>query len=336
MSSIVTTFFGQIFGSRPTGSAYLPDIFPIPIAADIFTRTDTETVYSKILTDVVDRCEGLTEDQMNALWDNCLMSEAPDGLITMLAKGMARKEELFLVFKEGVIRRANTEEQVTIKADYKKVGKSSAGVYVSFQNYHRTDMVNLYSAMEYGVISSLYKSVNLSKAVQYKINDLRASVSLVDMDVAKTQAGNVASALSKGKDVMLDAKDSIDSHKPDLEAAKSAIEFLDSKRCFYIGLPRSWVNGEQPGGLGDSGDGDAKAVERGLKNYFVSIVRPVVNALFNVKLVFKPSDMAQVSLGLEALKTFGLLTDQTLLDEKTQKQIVERLFLGDTKEGNEQ
>lgn len=334
MSNSVTHFFGQIFGSRPSGSAYLPDIFPIPIAADVFTRTDTETVYAKILTDVVDRCEGLKEEQVNALWDNCLMSEAPDGLITMLAKAMARKEQLFLVFKEGVIRRATSTEEVAIRTDYTKTGKSAAGVYISFANYQRTDMVNLYSALEYGVISSLHKSVNLSKAVQYKINDLRASVSLIDMDIAKTQAGNVATALSKGKDVMLDAKDSIESHKPDLDAAKSAIEFLDSKRCFYLGLPRTYVNGEQSGGLGDSGEGDAKAVERGLKNYFVSIIRPVCNALFNVKLVFKSSDMAQVELGLEALKTFALLTDQGLMDQKTQKQIVERLFLGDTKEGS--
>ena len=325
MSNAITSFFGQIF-SRPNGSAYLPDIFPIPCGEDVFVQTDIDTVYAKILTDVIDRTEGIPEEAQKSLWDSCLQSEAPDGLVTLLAKAMSRKEELFLVYKEGVLRKATTEETRHIKNQYKEKGKSELGVFISFTNYRRTDMVKLYSTLEYGVISSLYKNVNLAKAVQYKINDLRASVGLTDSAKATAQAQAVAEALSKGKDVMLDAKDSIEAHKPDLEATRSTIEFLDSKRCFYLGLPRSYVNGEAAGGLGDSGIGDAKAIERGLKNYFVSIVQPVLSAVFGAKVTFRPSDLAQIDTALEAIKTFELVGDQ-YLNAEAKKKVVNQLLL---------
>ncbi len=324
MSNAFTSFFGQIF-SRPNGNAYLPDIFPIPITNDIFIETDVETIYAKILTDVVDHTEGIPETADNALWDNCLQSEAPAGLITLLAKAMTCKQDLFLVYKQSVLRVATSEEMLLIKKDYKATGKSSTGVFISFAGYKRTDMVKLYSALEYGVVSSLYKNVNLAKAVQYKINDLRSSVGLTDSDKATEQAQAIAGALSMGKDVMLDAKDEISSHKPDLDATKQAIEFLDSKRCFYLGLPKSYVNGEQPGGLGDSGVGDAKAIERGLKNYFNSIIEPVMSAVFGASVTFKDTDTAQVTAAMEAIKTFSLV-DDTLVNAATKKKIVNSLL----------
>jgi hypothetical protein len=301
----------------------LPDIFPIPIAQEMFVLNDMEAVYSKILTDVIERTDGLPQDA--PLWDSCLQSEASDGLITLIAKAMVRKEDLFLVYKEGIVRRADAGESAQIRADYKQTGKSGVGVYISFTNYKRTDMVKLYASLEYCVVSGLYKSVNLSKAVQYKIAELRSSVSLTDKAAAEEQATEIAEALSCGRDVMMDSKDMITSHKPDLEAAEKTIDFLDSKRCFYLGLPKAYVNGTQTGGLGDSGNGDSKAIERGLKSYFVSIMKPTLEAIFSVKVNFKPSDMAQIGEALEALKTFELVGD-SYLDDETKTKVVNRLF----------
>jgi hypothetical protein len=318
-------FFGLTVGTRSNGSAYLPDTFPMPIASNVFVENDVQSVYAKILTDVIERCEGIPEEAENGLWDSCLQSEAPEGLVTILSKAMEKKTDVFIVYKEGVLRLAGSEETAQIRMDYKQKGKSDVGVYVSFKNYKKTDMVKLYSALEYCVISALYKGSNLSKAIQYKINDLRSSVGLTDSAQAKAQAKDVADALALGRDVMLDAKDEIASHKPDLEATKQSIEFLDSKRCFYLGLPRSYINGEQSGGLGDSGSGDSKAIERGLKNYFVSIVRPVLEAVFKVKVTYKPSDLAQIGSALEAIKTFSLV-DESLVSRETKVRVVERLL----------
>ncbi len=318
-------FFGLTVGTRSQGSAYLPDTFPMPIAANIFVENDVQSVYAKILTDVIERCEGIPDEAENGLWDSCLQSEAPEGLVTLLSKAMEKKTDLFIVYKDSVLRLASSEEVQVIRMDYKQLGKSDAGVYVSFKNYKKTDMVKLYSAMEYCVVSSLYKGSNLSKAIQYKINDLRSSVGLTDSAQAKAQAKEVADALAIGKDVMLDAKDEIASHKPDLEATKQSIEFLDSKRCFYLGLPRSYINGESSGGLSDSGNGDAKAIERGLKNYFVSIVKPVLEAVFGVKVTYKPSDLAQIGSAMEAIKTFSLV-DESLVSRETKVRVVERLL----------
>jgi hypothetical protein len=319
--------FSAFFGgaSRTSGGAYLPDIFPMPVNQYEFVKADIETIYSKILTDVFDRTEGLSEEQVSTLWDSCLQSEASEGLITLLAKSMEKQESLYIVYKLGVVRKATASEMREIQMDYRERGSSAVGVYVSFEHYQRTKMVRLYSSLEYAAICSLYKGVGVSRAVQYKINDLRASVSLIDSEKAKSQASEIAEALSRGKDVYLDAKDEITSHKPDLDATEKTIEFLDSKRCFYLGMPRSYVNGETSGGLGDSGVGDAKAVERGLKNYFVSIVRPISNAIFGAKVTFRPSDMTQINSALEALKTFELVGD-SYLDAETKGKIINQLF----------
>lgn len=332
--SVFSDFFG-LTNSSVRGAAYLPDIYPMPVESNNFVKTDVVAIYSKILTDVVERTQGIKEEDLPLFWDNCLGSEAGEGLITLLSKAMEQKNDLYLVFKEGVIRRADSQEQAQIQADVKKLGKSSVGIYVSFKKYDKTDMVKLYSALEYCAVKSLYKGMNLSSAVQYKINDLRSSVGLADSAEAKAQAQDIAEALSKGKDVMLDAKDILELLKPDVEATGKSIEFTDAKRCFYLGLPLSYITGEAPKGLGDSGEGDAKAIERGLKNYYFSIIKPVVEALLDVKTTFKSQDFRQIDTALNALKTFAL-TDEKYISDDNKLLIINTLLGVDSKLGQEE
>jgi hypothetical protein len=297
----------------------------MPISGSIFVQKDVENIYVKILTDVVERTHGIPEKYSHLLWDNCLQSESKDGLVSLLAKAMENKSDLYLVFKAGIIRKATSEEQTMIRADYEKQGSSSVGFYVSFSNYARTDMVKLYSGFEYCVLSSLNKSMNLSKAIQYKINDLRKSVALADGDKAATQAQEIANALKNCKDVYMDGKDVVETARPDLEAAKASMEFLDAKRCFYLGMPRSYVNGELGKSLGDTGKGDAKSVDRGLKAYFYSVVKPVVDAIFGVRSEFKSQDLDQITSALEVLKTFSLMSEE-LISLENKIKIVNRVL----------
>lgn len=314
-------------GSSSVGSG-LPALYNVPMTPQEFVDIDVKQIYTKILTDVLERTQGISEKAQSILWDNCLQSETNEGLVTLLAKAMACKEELFLVYNAAAntLRKADGAEQETIRTDYKQKGESAVGIYISFKKYFRTDMVKLYSMMEFCVVASLYKKSNLSKAIQYKMSKLRESVSLGDSAAAKAQAAEIAKALGDGQDVLMDGEDQVDLPSVDMEPISKSIAFLDAKRCFYLGMPMSYVNGEMAKGLGDSGDADMKAIERGLKAYYFSIIKPVLAALFKgASTKYKSKDFAQISTSLEVLKTFELIGDD-LISRENKLLIVEQLL----------
>ncbi len=322
----LSTFFSWTSDDAATGE--LPALYPIALRKEDFINVDLVNIYSKILTDVVERTHGLKDESKSLLWDNCVMSESSDGLITLLCSAMADQKELFLVYKPAlkVIRKATSQEQEQIKADYQKAGKSSVGIFISFKKYHKSEMLKLYADLEYCTIDALNKSLNLSKALQFKMSDLRGSVSLSDSTNVKAQAKAVADSLSDGKNVLLDAKDNIITQMPDLAAVENAMRFIDQKRSFYLGMPASYINGIAPKGLGDTGEGDAKSVERGLKSYYDSIIKPVLEAIFDgTKVTFKSDNSGQIASSLEALKTFDITSDE-LISAENKLKIINTLF----------
>lgn len=301
----------------------LPNIWPMPVSPDDFVRIDVVTLYSKILTDTLERTHGLTDEESALLWDNCVGdSNASQGLVTRLSKAMADKQELFLVYDTGVIRPATREEQEKIKADYSKEGDSETGVFISFKNYIRSDMVKLYTGLEYCAIASLHKSMNLSKAIQFKMADMRASTALIDKAEVKSQAKTISKALGAGRDVMLDAKDIIETSKPDLTATKESVLFIGQKLSLYLGLPASYLTGEQTTGMGTTGESDTKAIERGLKGYYFSIVKPTLEAIFGKKkITYKSQDFRAIAGSMEVVKTFALV-DDTLISADNKRKII--------------
>lgn len=324
--SVFDSFFGFKALSIPTDSE-LPVIFPLSVTLDAFIETDVSNVYSKILTDCVERTQGIPLESVPLLWDNCLQSESTFGLISLLSKAMTDKCDLFIVYDAALplLRKATISEAIQIKADYEDQGESSLGIFVSFKNYSRTDMVKLYSGMEYCVVASLNKMMNLSKAIQFKMGEMRGSVSLADSSIAIDQAKVIARSLSCGRDILMDKNDEIVTGTPDISSIKESIAFLDSKRCFYFGMPLSYVNGEQAGGIGSTGEGDAKAVERGLKQYYISIIKPVLETLFEIQTSFKSNDFRQIGSALEAVKTFELVSDD-LISKEDKQTIIQKLF----------
>lgn len=305
----------------------LPEIFPLHLQKSSFIKSDILSTYSKILTDTFERTHGLPENLHPALWDNCLQNEASEGLVTLLAQAMTDKADLFLVWVPSVkvLRKATQDEQQKIRDDYAKTGESKVGVYISFKKYRRTEMLEIYSAFEYCVLAGLNKKLNISKATQIKVKDLRASVSLADAGVAIEQAKSIAKALENGNDVMTDKEDEITNATPDISTDEKAILFLDAKRAYILSLPLAYVTGEQTGGIGASGENDMRAVERGLKQYFVSIIQPVVKALWGVETEFKSQDFRQMTTALEVLKTFDLVSDENMSKESKQ-EIIARVF----------
>ena len=305
----------------------LPEVFPFEVMKNDFIRNDIETVYARILTDVLERTQNIPEDKKMLLWDNCLGSEKSDGLVSLMARAMFEKSELYVVYDSAtnVVRKANATETTQIRKDYEAQAKSDLGVYITFKNFKKSDMMKVYSALEYCAIGGLHKSMNLAMALQFKMNDMRGSVSASDSSVIGNQAKSVAEALKKGKAVLIDAKDIIETAKPDMTATNSAMDFISQKKSFYLGLPATYITGESSKGLGDSGQGDAKAVERGLKFYYFSIIKPVIEAIFGIKTEFESEDYAGISTSLETLKTFEL-TSNEFLSSENKRVIVNRLF----------
>lgn len=317
----------RFFGGKPVADTTLPDIFPVPILEAAFVRNDVAAIFSKILTDVIERTQGLSDDQVEMMWDNCVMDSSAEGLVTRLSNAMASQADLFLVYEAavGVIRLATGPEQQQIKSDYLARGESSVGIYVSFRNFHRAEMVKFYAAMEYATVGSMHKSMNLAKAVQIKISKIREGVSLADAPAAIDQAKALAAALGAGRDVMLDAEDEIVTSAPDLTAVKEGIAFITQKLSFYLGLPASYLTGEQTGGIGSTGENDMRAVERGLKAYFYSVVKPVLEALFGGTYAYKSQDFRQAEGAVELLKVFALI-DDTLISQENKRRIINRLL----------
>ncbi len=320
-------WFDSFLGIASSQDSELPEIFPLALRQDIFIKSDILHTFTKILTDVIERTHGIPEKVEPLMWDSCLQSDASDGLVTLLAKAMSCKKDLYLVWVRDVnlVRKATPEEESKIREDYKARGESSLGVFASFRHYSTTDMLEIYSAFEYCVLSSLNKTLNLSKAVQIKINELRSTVSLNDASIAKAQAKAIATALACGRDVMLDSKDIIETAQPDTSSTEKAIGFLDAKRAFLLGLPISYISGVQTPGIGSTGEADMRAVERGLKQYYVSIMRPVLKALFGADTDFRSHDFRDVNAALEVLKTFELVSDD-LISRESKQGIVARVF----------
>ena len=315
----------------------IPAIWPMDMPLARFVDTDVDTIYLRILTDVLERTYGLKEKEIPLLWDNCLGSEVSDGLVSMLAKAMTRQEDLFIVYDKAleVVRRATSQEQTTIRTDYQKNNESGVGFFVTFKNFDRAKMVRLYSAIDYMNICGLWKTMNLSTAIQFKMNDMRASTALGDSEVIAEQAVAMARALGQGKNVLMDGKDSIETAKPDLAPIQLATDLLTKKQAFYLGLPAAWITGLSGGGLSDTGNADARAVERGLKAYYFSVIKPVVEAIFDVTTSFKSDDTGLMAVGLQALKDFDVTSDDHLSkDNKT--IVINKLFgLPENEEGDE-
>lgn len=311
--------------SSEIGQPGLASIFDLALKNDDFIRQDILSTYTMILTDTFERTQGLNDEQRMALPDSCVQNESPRGLITLLACAMTDMRDAFIVYKDNVIRKADRDEERQIRKDYKDKGESSVGIYVSFDKYARTERLRIYSALEYCILCSLNKVVNLSRAIQVQVEGLRKSVNLADAGVAAAQARAISVALGLGKGVMMDANDKIVTATPDIEPTEKAIMFLDNKKSFILSLPLSYVNGTQTGGIGSTGEADMRAIERGLKQYFTSIVEPVCKALFGKDTEFKSLDFRDLNVANETAKAMSLIDDE-LMPPEIKAQVIARVF----------
>jgi hypothetical protein len=100
-------------------------------------------------------------------------------------------------------------------------------------------------------------------------------------------------------------------------------------------MPASYIGGELTSAMSDTGKADAKAVDRGLKVYYFSIIKPVVDTLFNISTTYKSDNTEELTLAFESLKTFDITSDEYLSKENKLK-VSNKLFgLPEDTEGGE-
>lgn len=320
------------FLGRDTSPTDIPNIYPMPVLQKDFVAIDVQNIFSRILTDTFERTHGIPDDEKMLIWDSCLASDVSDGLVTMLSKAMVDKQDLFIVYIKNLklIRKATAEETSQIREGYKTKAEpvkvdGGVGIFVTFKNFKKSDMVKFYSALEWCSVGGLWKQSNLSQALQLKFKDMRGSIANSDAPDAKTQAEAIAKNLAAGKDVALDGEDTIETSKPDVTATNSSLEMIQKKQALYLGMPASYLIGEGSTGLSDSGKSDQKSVDRGLKNYFFSIVKPVSDGIFGVKTEFKSEDSEGISSAIEVLKAMDT-TSNEFLNQENKTKIVNKAF----------
>ncbi|MDR3050006.1 MAG: hypothetical protein LBV16_09295 [Elusimicrobiota bacterium] len=326
---------GWLTGAQKTERIFAyndPFDFSKSISKALFIEYALENIYRKILTDCYAKSQGISDKNKVFYWDSVVKSwgksAAGAGLITMLSKCMAKKADLFLTFKESVLREANSSEQKEIENGFKNKDNKAAvsnGFWFSFTDYTLTDILKVLYLFQYLILASAHTGMNVAKAVQLKIHELRNTIAYSEKDQAAEQAIAIMSGLKSGKAVLLDALDKIENAAVDMKSTETAIAFVNNLISFYLNMPLSYINGQLTTGISTTGESDNIAVERGLEAFFNSIFKPVSDEIFKSDLSFVSDNWRVLQSGAVILQTMSMLDDNILaLDIK--RNVVNAIF----------
>jgi len=298
--------------------------FKISLCRDDFIKIKTENLYKKILHRCYSRTEGATDEiKIASLFDSKEKSGASNGLISLIAIAMANNQEQAIIFNAGIVRIANYQEKEQIKKDYETNGRSSLGVLIDFQNYNLTELIKSYYSMIYDSLDSMNTQLGLAKALQIKINSLRATVSMAGKDEPVQQAKEINEALTNGKSVLLDKNDSVETLTINSESVEKAIFVVNCLIATEIGTSLSFVNGELTTGMSATGEADSNADEYGFQDFFNSIFKPICDKLYGWNLRFVSDDWRYFSAMIGSLI---IVENSALLSEEQKKAFADRLM----------
>lgn len=287
--------FKNLFGGATQATEYKVEVsFPWELESKNFCNWFVLVLYRKILTDCFARSSNIPEDKKGLFWDSVVSTEASRGLISIVSEAMAdKKNGVYLVYKNGTVREADTpEERKAIEDD--KTGAS--GICLNFANFYQSSVLKELGRLLFCLLKNANMGLHLSQSVLLKISNLRQSVADLNAEHAIKQARDIASALKEnGKGALLDAADAVELPPYDAEPMEKSLEVLFGLVSMVTGLPQSYVNGLIYAGLSNSGEADELAVERGLAYYFHSVFCPVVKKLLHVTPVFKTSEWRKFS-----------------------------------------
>jgi hypothetical protein len=316
-------FFG-FFGASESTETQLSCPFSVSISREDFCDIKTEVLFKRILHRVYSRSEGASDKaKIMSLFDSAEKSNAPRGLISILAKAMTKKEKIGIIYEVGVVRLASHDERQQIEKDYGSAAKSSLGVLVDFSKYSLADLVKLYQSMIYDVTVSMNTQVGLAKALQIKVSSLRGTISAAGKEEPINQAKEINEALRTGRSVLLDKNDAVETLALNSDSVKNAIGLINSQLATDLGVSLSFVNGELTTGMSATGEADANADEYGFQDFFNSIFKPTCDRLYDWNLKFVSDDWRYFQAMISNLI---IVENSSLLSEEQKRAFASRLM----------
>lgn len=301
----------------------LPAPYRLTVDEAAFLNFKVKWLYEKILKRCYALSAGLDEDKARALFDSVELGDATVGLIGLVARALTDKTELILVNDAGIVRVAEFNEAEEIKKDYAARGRSEKGVYLNFAKYTLTDILKCYMALIFEILKAERVNVGLAQALQVKINRMRETISTSNADDPMKQAKNIVDALKGGKSVAIDAGDVIQTTDLQTQAVKDALLMVYGMLASDLGVSLSFVCGELTSGLSVSGEANANFDESGIRDFFITVFKPIVDKLFGVSLRFKTDNWRKVR---EYAQILPYIESSALLTDKQKEQLAVELM----------
>lgn len=301
-----------------------------------FINSRTQVLYEKILKRCYHKTIGLEDAEGNIASSVFLSVEygaEKNGAIPLIAKAMTQMRKVYLVYREsaGLVRVATLEEQVEIDKHYKdyqnaesKLNNGDRGMVLDFTKYELTRLIKCYMALLYAVLDSANTQVNLARSLQIKIDKLRENISVLTSEDAIKQANQINDALKAGNSILLSKMDEVIQTAINSESTAKAIEIFNTALASDLGLSLSFVSGALTSGMSATGDADINYEDTGIKDFWVTIWKPVCLKLYGEKNVKYKTDRWRF---LEAkLKSLVYIESSLLFTDEQKKEYAQDIL----------
>lgn len=301
-----------------------------------FINSRTQVLYEKILKRCYHKTIGLEDEEGNIASSVFLSVEygaEQNGAIPLIAKAMTQMRKVYLVYREsaGLVRVATLEEQVEIDKHYKdyqnaesKLNNGDRGMVLDFTKYELTRLIKCYMALLYAVLDSANTQVNLARSLQIKIDKLRENISVLTSEDAIKQANQINDALKAGNSILLSKMDEVIQTAINSESTAKAIEIFNTALASDLGLSLSFVSGALTSGMSATGDADINYEDTGIKDFWVTIWKPVCLKLYGAKNVKYKTDRWRF---LEAkLKSLVYIESSLLFTDDQKKEYAQDIL----------
>ncbi len=303
--------------------------FDLSLSEKNFVDYMVSDLYQSILTMCFDKiifpdAEQDFKDKITpSFYDNLSVEGINKGIIKNLAYGIVQNQKVFLVNAsagDNIIVRQGTQEE--LQKYEKEQGNIKNQIQMDFTKYNQSKALKLFYSMIYWIIRATNTNVKISNSVLVKIAKLRELVAKEDADEVIKQAKEINDAIKKGNSIIADKDDTMERLEINSQATKDALDVAFSLVSGLIKMPLSFVNGELTTGLTQTGDSDNLAIERGLKNYYYTILKPCTEKLFETKTRFSSDNTAKLKTLIGILPQLEL---STLLTDEEKRAIIEDL-----------
>lgn len=336
----MANFWNSMFGgttSSTDSSTELGAPYALSIKETIFINIKTQNLYERILKKCFHKTSGYPEKSKDliaySMFFNSEEGSQKNGTIPLVAKAMTDKKKLYLVYNPSIgLTKEATGEQITqIDDKYKstnnavsKINNGLVGMKLDFSQYIMTDLVKCYMGLIYSVMNSAHTQIKLSESVQVKIEKLRENITIMTAEDAIKQAKAVVEALKGGKSIMIGSGDSVIQTIINSESVEKALDMINSLLAADIGLSLSFVSGKLTSGMSVTGEADTNYEDIGIKDFWVSIWKPICSKLYDSpKVTYKTDRWRSLEPKMRALT---YIENSTLIDDNTKTALTSEML----------